>query len=178
MAQVQRVVHLGTAQIHVTPLHARGLVGFDAVFDAKRRRDGLVEHVDLVGKHLDLAGGHVRVHGIGAAVAHLAGDLQHEFAAKMLGLVEVFLGHAIRVDDHLRVTGAVAQVAEDQPAVIAVVPCPTAQRDLAAHVRFAQLAARGVVHAKLVLVIRHSFLLLAMLYGRRPPLRSQVVAQT
>ena len=114
VAQVQRVVHLGTAQVHVTPLHARGLVGFDAVFDAKRRRDGLVEHVDLVGKHLDLAGGHVRVHGIGAAVAHLAGDLQHEFAAKMLGLVEVFLGHAIRVDDHLRVTGAVAQVAEDR----------------------------------------------------------------
>ena len=97
---------------------------------------------------------------------HRAGDLQGVLATQMLCLVEVLLGHAIGVDDHLGVAGAIAQVAEDQPAVIAVVPRPTAQRDLAAHVGLAQLAARCVVHAKLVDVIRHSLLLLAMLYGR------------
>ena len=74
----------------------------------------VVEHVDLAGQHLDLAGGHVRVHGVGAAVAHRAGDLQGILAAQMLGLVEILLGHAIGVDDHLGVAGAIAQVAEDR----------------------------------------------------------------
>ena len=166
VAQAQGLVHLRTAKVHVAPLHARGLVGLDAVLDGERRGDGFVKHVDLAGQHLDLAGGHVRVHGVGAAVANRAGDLQGVLATQMLCLVEVLLGHAIGVDDHLGVAGAIAQVAEDQPAVIAVVPRPTAQRDLAAHVGLAQLAARCVVHAKLVDVIRHSLLLLAMLYGR------------
>ena len=167
MAQVDRIEHLGAAQIEIAPLHAGGLVGFDAVFDGERGRHARVEHVDGAGEHFDFAGSHVGVHGLGPAVAHRARDLEHVFAAQVLGFRKIIGAHAIGVDDHLRVARTIAQVDEDQPAVVAVVPRPAGQHDLAAHILSSQLAARCGVHAVLVHKVRHLFLLLSVAIGIR-----------
>ena len=155
MAQVQGLEHLGTADVQVAPLHARGLVRLDAVLDGERRRHARVQDLDGLRQHFDLARGHVGVHGFRPALAHRARDLQHVLATQVLGLREVVGAHAVRVDDHLRVARAVAQVDEDEPAVVAIVPRPARQHDLAADVAFAQLAARGGMHAVFVHEVRH-----------------------
>ena len=134
VAQVQGLEHLRAADVQVAPLHARGLVRLDAVLDGERRGDARVQDLDGFRQYLDLARGHVGVHGLRAAVAHRARDLQHVLAAQVLGLREVVGAHAVGVDDHLRVARAVAQVDEDEAAVVAVVPRPTREHDLAADV--------------------------------------------
>ncbi len=150
VAQVQILVHLGTAKVQIAPLHARGLVGLDAVLDGERRRDGGVQHLQRAGEHLDLARGHIGVDGIGGTHAHRALHPQHELAAEMLGRGEVVGTDAIGVDHDLGVAGAVAQVDEDQAAVVAVVPGPAGQHDVFAVVRRTQLAARRGMHGVLV----------------------------
>ena len=155
VAQLQVSEHFRTADVEVAPLHARGLVGLDAVFDGKRRGDRLVQHLEPRSQHLDFARDHVGVDGLGTALAHLAGDFQHVLAAEMLGCRELVGTHAIGVDDHLGVARAVAQVHEDQPAVVAVVPRPTGEGDFAPAIALAQLAACGSVHAILVSKLRH-----------------------
>ena len=184
VAQVQGLVHLRTADVQVAPLHARGLVRLDAVLDGERRGHGRVEHLDGAGQHLDLARGHVRVHGVRAALSHLAGHLEHVLTTQVLGLREVLGRDAVGVDDHLRVALAVAQVHEDEPAVVAVMPRPARQHDLAAHVFLAQLAARGSMHAVFVLEIGHQLVPCSLqcgMFACRPrghATREQVVAQT
>jgi len=157
VAQPQVGEHLGTADVQVAPLHARGLVGLDAVLDAERRGDRLVQHLDGAGEHLDFARHHVGVDRLGAALAHFAGELQHVLAAEVLGQRELLGAHAVGVDDHLRVAVAIAQVNEDEPAVVAVVPRPTGQCHLAPAIVLAQLAACCGVHAIFILEIRHCF---------------------
>ena len=156
MAQVQGLEHLRAADIEVAPLHARGLVRLDAVLDGERRGHARVEDLDRLRQHFDLARGHIRVHGVRTAITHRARDFQHVLAAQMLGLREVVGAHAVGVDDHLRVARAVAQVDEDETAMVAVVPRPAREHDLAAHIAFAQLAARGSVHAVFVHEVRHN----------------------
>ena len=165
VAQQDVLVHLGAAQVEVAPFHARGLVGLDAVFDGERRGDGLVQHLDAARQDLDLTRLHVGVDALGSALAHLAGNLEHVLAAEVLGLGELLGRDAVRVDDHLRVALAVAQVDEDESAVVALVPRPAREHDLARDVVFAQLAARRRVDAVLVQkILRHcmpSFFIMA-----------------
>ena len=155
MAKLEVREHLGTADVEIAPLHARGLVGLDAIFDGERRRDRFVQHFDRAGEHLDLACHHVGVDGVFAALAHLAGKLQHVFTAEVLGSRKLLGGDAIGVDDNLSVAIAVAQVDENQTAVVAVVPRPTGQRDLTAAIFLAQLTACSGMHAVFVLQIGH-----------------------
>lgn len=119
--------HFRTAQVHVTPLHTRGFVGFDAIFNRERRGHRGVEHLDRSCEHFDFTCGHIGVHGAFGTRAHGAAHFEHVFTAQMLCLVEVFGAYAIGVDNDLRVAFAVAQVNEDQATVVAVVPHPAAQ---------------------------------------------------
>ena len=73
----------------------------------------------------------------------------------MFGLREVVNAHAIGVDAHLRIARTISQIDEDKTAVVAIVPRPAAQLDLASHVALAQLAARGGMHAVFVPEVRH-----------------------
>jgi hypothetical protein len=73
----------------------------------------------------------------------------------MIGLLEIFSAHAIGVNYHLGVTFAVTQVAENQAAMIAVVPSPTSKHNLTTYVLFAQLATRSSVHAVFIPEVCH-----------------------
>ena len=108
VAKLEVREHLGTADVEVAPLHTRGLVGLDAVFDGERRRDRFVKHLDRAGQHLDLARHHVGVNGVFAALAHLAGKLQHVFAAEVFGDRKFPGSDAVGVYNDLGVTITVA----------------------------------------------------------------------
>ena len=155
MTQQQALVHFRTTQVHVAPFHACDLVGFDAVFDAEGRGDAGVQNLQPAGQHLDLAGEHAGVDAFFSTRPHAASHFQHVLAAQMLGRMELVLGHAIRVYHDLGVAGAVAQIDEDEPAVVAVMPYPARQHDLAVDIFLAQFAAGGGVHAVLVQKVRH-----------------------
>ncbi len=156
VAQLQVGEHLRTTDVQVAPLHAGGLVGLDAVFNGERRRDRGVQHLHGVGQNLDGTGDHVRVHGLGRTLAHPPGDLQHVLAAQMLGLLEVLGAHAIRVHHNLGVAVAVAQVDEDEAAVVAGMPRPAGERHLLVHIISTQLPTGSRVHAILVTEVFHS----------------------
>ena len=156
VTQLDGGVHLGTTQVHITPLHTRFFGNGNAVLDLKRRRNGLVQHHNGRSKHFNLARKHVRVHGFFATSTHFARDFQNVFAAQMLGDGELIGGYAIGVNDDLGVAIAIAQVAEDNAAVVARMPRPTSQHNLAPNVFFAQLATSGGMHAVLIFEIGHS----------------------
>ncbi|OGI59107.1 MAG: hypothetical protein A2V58_07920 [Candidatus Muproteobacteria bacterium RBG_19FT_COMBO_61_10] len=66
----------------------------------------------------------MRVLGARGTLAHAAGDTQHELAAHALGDGE---GRGIvRIEHHLGQAGAVAQIDEDHPTVIAAAAGPAA----------------------------------------------------
>ena len=87
----------------------------------------------------------------------------------MLGGVEFLFSHAIGVENHLRVPLAIAQVHENQAAVVAVVPHPASEGDLRVDIGGTQLAARVVVHAILVDEFGHRFI---------APCEVKLIAQT
>ena len=160
MAKLQAGEHLGATKIEVAPLHARGLIGLDAVLDGERRRDRRVQDLDRACQDLDLPRCHVRVDGFDHTGAHLARDLEHVLTAQVLGNGEIGFGDAIRVDDALRITLAVAKVDEDEATVVTIVPHPSSQGDFRPHILAAQLSASMGMHAVLVEKIRHEYVLL------------------
>ena len=83
-------------------------------------------HVDL-----DLAGGEVRVDVLGRALDDLALGGDDVLGAQVLGDGERVAG-GLRVDDELHEPRAVAQVDEDQPAVVAAAMDPAGDADLGA----------------------------------------------
>ena len=102
--------------------------------------DSTLSSVDL---HLDLAGRHLRVHGLGRAADDGAARLQDELVAhavRDLRRVRRVLG----VEDELRHAGLVAEVDEDEAAVIAAARRPAGERHLAALVLGPRLAATQI----------------------------------
>ena len=137
------------------------------VLDLEGRRLGGVEDLDLVDKNLDLARGDLVVlHALGA-LAHHAGDLDRPLGADGLGRVERLAAGVLRVKGDLRHALAVAQVNEDEAAVVAAVPDPAGQRDRLADVLAAQLAAAVGVHGVGVHVQSLSRPCRPVPYGRR-----------
>ena len=160
MTQFQSLVHLRTTKVEVAPFHACGFVGFDAVLDGEGRRDRSVKNGKRGGQNLDFASGHVGVHHTLAASTHGTNDLKDELTAKMLGCLEVAGINAIGIDDDLGIALAIAQVDENQAAVITIMPSPSAQSNLRAHVFPAKLAAGVGMHTVLVDKVSHRFLIL------------------
>ena len=99
---------------------------------------GRRQHLDLRGKHLDLAGRQLWVERALGAHADLAVDADHPLGAHRLGGLE---GGAVGVGYHLGQAVVVAQVDEQQAAVIAHAMHPAGQPDSAADVGFAQRSA-------------------------------------
>ena len=97
------------------------------VVDLERRRHARVQHFEFVAQHFDLAAAQVGVVGAAGAGAHHADDLQAVLVAHILGGGE-HVG-AVRVAHHLHQPFAVAQVDEDDAAVVASAVGPAHQRD-------------------------------------------------
>ena len=156
VAQLQVGEHLGTADVQIAPLHARDLIGLDAILNGEGRRHRRVQHLYRIGQNFDLARDHVRVDRLRCTLAHAPGHLQHVLATQVLGRMEVLLAHAIGIDHHLSIAITVAQVDEDEAAVVAGVPRPTAQSHLLVHISRTQLPAGGGMHAIFVAEVFHS----------------------
>jgi len=156
VAQLQVGEHLGTADVQIAPLHARDLIGLDAILNGEGRRHRRVQHLYRIGQNFDLARDHVRVDRLRCTLAHAPGHLQHVLATQVLGRMEVLLAHTIGIDHHLGIAITVAQVDEDEAAVVAGVPRPTAQSHLLVHISRTQLPAGGGMHAIFVAEVFHS----------------------
>ena len=148
-AQPQRVRRAAAAQVQVAVPESDVVAGLDLVVHRQRQRRRLGEHLQLDDGHLDLAGGQLRVLVAGRAAGHLADDLHAELVAQR---VRIFLA-----EHHLDNTGTVAQVDEDDPAVVAPAGHPAGERHRRAGVRGAQ--ASGIVgtdHGWQLLIVEQS----------------------
>ncbi len=126
-AQVEEAV----AQPHILGI---GLVAEDR----HGQFGGGAEHLDLGDIDLDEAGRHFGVFGAGGAFADGPVDAHDPFGAQFLGEGE---RPGIGVDDALRDAVMVAQVDEQNAAVIADAVAPAGQPDRFAGVGFAEVAA-------------------------------------
>ena len=104
--------------------------------------------VDL---HLDVAGRQVRVDRLRRAGDDLAFGLKHEFVANLARDLRC-VGSALRIDHELELAGVVAQVDEDEPAVVAPRVRPAGDGDPRADVVGPEFAAIEVAPAHAVSV--------------------------
>jgi hypothetical protein len=100
-----------------------------------RRR---TQHLDLGRKHLDLPGRQIGIVGTRRAGAHLAVDPHHPFRAQRLGRLE---GRAVGIGHDLGQAVMVAQVDEQQAAMIADAVAPAGDAHRLANMGVAELAA-------------------------------------
>ena len=107
-------------------LEAGLLADRDALVDLERQRGGRVEHLELADDDLDVAGRQVGVRVALGALAHLAGDLDAELVAHVVGAA---LGEHLVPGDDLGDAGGVAQVEEGDPAVVSTPRHPTGEGD-------------------------------------------------
>ena len=134
------LLHLGAAEVDVAVLEADFLVG-DGVFGGREgRRLRVVEEEEVVGDELDVAGGHVGIGEAFAAVAEDSRDGDDVLGARGFGLGVSFGGDFL-VEDDLRDAGAVAEVEEDEVAVVAAAVDPAHEGDGLAGVGAAEFAA-------------------------------------
>ena len=106
----------------------------------KRRQARVVEDAQLGGLNLDFAGRHLGIDGVLVAQAHLAHRGDNILRPHLLAL-RVALGRQFLVEHDLGDAGAVAQVEEDQVAVVAAPVDPAHHHHLLAGVGGAQIAA-------------------------------------
>jgi hypothetical protein len=143
MAQDEVALHRRAAQVEIAVGQAQPLVGLDVVADREGGRVGGRQDRRRARLDLDRPGRQVRVDGALRARGDRPGHLQHVLAAHLRG-DGVRRGGARRVEDDLGQPVAVAQVHEDQPAVVAPPADPALERDLAADVGGTQAATGGV----------------------------------
>ena len=137
MAQAQALRHVFAAQVDVAIFEAHL---FAHVFvELERQRLGAVQRHEFARQQLHLARGQVGVGGTRRAFAHQAAHLHHEFVAQLFGLIE--LGLVVRVEYHLQEAFAVAQVHENDAAMIAAAMDPAGNRNLLTDQLFVDLAA-------------------------------------
>ena len=123
VAQAEVALHLGAAQVHIAILEADLLV-LDGFFGRRKRRQaGVVQYAQLGGFNFDFAGGHLGIDGVGRAQAYLAHRGDNVLRADLFAF-GVAIGNQLLIQHDLRNAGAVAQVEEDQVAVIAAAIYP------------------------------------------------------
>ncbi len=150
-AQAQVGHHGRTADVEVAVAQADVVGGVHVVLDREGRRLGGVEHHDLADDDLDRAGGQAVVGLPLDARLNAADDLDGPLGTDGLGGAEALLVAQVGVELQLREALAVAQVDEDQAAVVAAVPDPAGERDGLADVLAPKLAAGVRVHAEHVI---------------------------
>jgi hypothetical protein len=99
---------------------------------------GRPEHFDVGDEHLDCAGRQVGIFRPGRALAHLALDPHHPLRTQRLGELE---RARIGIDHALRDAVMVAQVDEQEPAMVADAMAPSRQAHDLADVALTQLPA-------------------------------------
>src|SRR5947208_715882 len=93
------------------------------LFEWERWSQRFSEHLHALHANLDLAGRERRVHGLLGTALHLAFDRNHPFRAQRMSVL-VRLRCILGVEDRLDQPGAVANVREYEPAVIAAAVYP------------------------------------------------------
>ena len=156
-AQDDVVVQLFAAEVEepVLEAHLLALLGL-VVRDVERRDAGGALHDELVRLNLDLAGGEVGVDRLGVAELHLARHGDDAFEVRLLDEAKEA---AARVHDDLGDAVVVAQVYEQDAAVVAEAEHPAGEPDRLAGVLLAELVAgmRSVgmhVHFDSLLLLR------------------------
>lgn len=129
VAQQHVLLHLRAAQVEDT-VRQPDVLGQIVVVETERRRDRGVEHVDRVAEDFHFAARHVGVGRSGRAGADESGNFQAELVAHGFGDREHF--GAIGVADDLGQPFTIAQVDENDPAVVAPAMCPATQGDFLA----------------------------------------------
>jgi len=104
----------------------------------QRQFGGFTQHLDVGDEHFDLAGRQVGIVGALRAMANLAVDLHHPLRTQLFRQLERL---GIRIDDALRHAVMVAQIDEQQTAVIADAMAPARQADVGVDVALAERAA-------------------------------------
>ena len=125
MTQNQILLHFRTAQIQITVFQAQVLIRIDIVLNIKRRSFGSIEYFQISGNHFDLAGSKIRVNSSCIAKTHFTCYFDNVFAANSFSSRKA-IACIVRVNDNLNDTAAIAQIDENQPAVIAAFGNPTA----------------------------------------------------
>jgi hypothetical protein len=137
-AQGEVRLHLGAAQVEVAILQAHLFVG-DGVFGGREgRRLGLVEQKQFAGDDLDLASGHVGVIEPFATAADASLDRDDVLRTRGVGFGVG--GCDLLVDHDLGDAGAIAQIEEDETAVVAAAVDPAHENDILARVFGAKLS--------------------------------------
>ncbi len=119
-------LHPVPPQVEVAVAQADGLVDVLLV-ELERERVGTRKDLQLVDLHLDLAGREVRVDRVGCPADDLPLGAEHELVADVVRDVRR-VGRAVGVHDELKEPGVVAQVDEDETAVIAPSSGPAGER--------------------------------------------------
>ena len=151
-AQLEVVHHLGATDVEVAIAKTDVLGDLDVVLDLERRRLGGVQDLHRLDVDLNLAGHHRLVDLVVRARAHDAPYEDRPLCAHGLGRAECLLLAHVGIELELREARTVAEVDEDQAAVVAAAPDPAGKGDLGADVPAAELATGVRVHAK-----RHFF---------------------
>ena len=127
MARADVFVHALAAQVEVAVFHPQILVGKLPV-EVEGQHVGLVEHFAFGGDDFDIAGRQLGVFGAGETRGDFAGDLQHILITQRVALCGQF-SVFFRAEHDLGQSFAVAQVDEDDAAVVAGRIHPATQRD-------------------------------------------------
>ena len=144
VAQRERVAHLLAAQVEVAVAQAGVLADLAGeALDLEGRRLGVGEQLGGGDLELELAGRQLGVDRLLGAPHDRAGGAEHVLGAQLVGELEG-LARGVRVEDELDQAGAVAQVDEDQAAVVAAAVDPAGDPRLGVDPVAEHLAAPGV----------------------------------
>ena len=112
------------------PIFKPRILGIGLVAKYRQRQvPGRPQHLDRLHIDLNEPGRHFGVFGAARALAHLAVDADDEFRAQLLRIAE---GGRIRIDDALGEAVMVAQIDEQQAAVVADAMAPSGKPDVGA----------------------------------------------
>ena len=127
MARSKVGLHARPAQIEIPVFHPQVFVDGVVGVDAERRHLRTIENLQFVDADLDVAGSEPRVFGARGAAPYGAAQAQNVFVTQVLGIVEA---RVLRIENDLGNSLVVAQVDEDQSAVVAPPIDPTVELDV------------------------------------------------
>ena len=137
-ARADVALHLRPPQVEPAVADPQRLVDVLLV-ELERQRLGARDDPELVHLQLDLAGRQVRVDGVGRPRRDLALGAEHELVPDLVRDLRR-LGSALGVDHELRKPALVAEVDEDEPAVVAPLGRPAREREALTDLLLSQLA--------------------------------------
>ena len=136
-AGAEVALHTGATKVEVAVPQAQHFVGVDAVVDRERHRLGLVQDLERGRADFDLAGGQRVVDGAFRPWPHRSLDADHVLTAHPVRCLAAGL---LGIDHDLHDARGVADVEEDDTAVVAAAVDPSAHHDVATDVGDAEVA--------------------------------------